>query len=100
MQLHGSKGRIQLEIPFNPPHDRVNRLVVDDGRDLTGGGKSIIEIPAANHFLLQADRFADAVRGNGEVPVKLEDSIANMAVIDALFRSAGSGRAEVVNRES
>jgi len=36
------------------------------------------------------------VRGNGEVPVSLEDSIANMAVIDALFRSAESGSAVVV----
>ena len=96
MQLYGSKGRILFEIPFNPPHDRANRLVVDDGRDLTGGGRSIVEIPPANQFLLQADRFADAVRSNGEVPVGLEDSIANMAVIDALFRSAESGSAVVV----
>ena len=54
---------------------------------------SIIEIPAVNQFRLQADRFADAVRGDGDVPVGLDDSIANMAVIDALFRSAESGRA-------
>jgi predicted dehydrogenase len=100
MQLYGSMGRIQLEIPFNPPHDRPARLIVDDGRDLTGGGVTIIELPAANQFLLEADRFADAVTGIGEVPVRLEDSIANMAVIDALFRSAESGRAEAVGRES
>ncbi len=93
MQLYGSKGRIQLEIPFNQPHDRPARVIVDDGRDLTGGGVSVIELPATNQFQLEADRFADAVRGIGEVPVRLEDSIANMAVIDALFRSAESGRA-------
>jgi predicted dehydrogenase len=100
MQLYGSKGRIQLEIPFNPPHDRPARVILDDGRDLTGGGVSIIELPAVNQFLLQADRFADAVQEIGEVPVRLEDSVANMAVIDALFHSAESGRAELVTRDS
>ena len=97
MHLYGSKGRLQLEIPFNPPHDRAVKMFVDDGRDLVGGGIETIEFPAANQFRLQADRFADAVQGKGEVPVTLEDSIANMEVIDALFRSAESGRAEVVN---
>ena len=96
MQLYGSKGRIQLEIPFNPPHDTAVRILVDDGRDLTGGSIETIELPAVNQFRLQADRFADAVQGKGEVPVGLEDSIANMEVIDALFRSAESGRAETI----
>jgi predicted dehydrogenase len=94
MQLHGSTGRIQLEIPFNAPSDRSVRIFVDDGRDLFGSGMQTIEFPPANQYQLQADRFADAIQGKGEVPVRLEDSIANMAVIDALFRSARSGRAE------
>ena len=94
MHLYGSKGRIQLEIPFNPAHDRPARMFVDDGRDLFGSGVETIEFPAVNQFLLQADRFADAIQGIGEVPVRLEDSIANMAVIDAVFRSAQSGRVE------
>lgn len=98
MQLYGTNGRIQVEIPFNPPHDRPSRVIVDDGRDLTGGGVSIIELPAVNQFLLQADRFADAIRGSGSVPMSLEDSVANMAVIDALFRSAQSGHVEKPER--
>lgn len=97
MQLYGTKGRIQVEIPFNPPHDLPSRVMVDDGRDLTGGGVSIIELPAVNQFLLQADRFADAIHGRGGVPMSLEDSVANMAVIDALFRSAESGRVEALS---
>jgi hypothetical protein len=36
------------------------------------------------------------VRGEGEVPVSIEDAIGNMAVIDALFRSETSGRWESV----
>lgn len=54
----------------------------------------LIEFPAVDQFSLQADRFAEAVRGIGELAVSLEDSVGNMSVIDALFRSAESGRWE------
>jgi predicted dehydrogenase len=47
-----------------------------------------------DQFTLQADRFAEAIRGVGRVPVPLEDAVANMAVLDALFRSAETGRWE------
>jgi predicted dehydrogenase len=94
MQLFGTAGRIEVDMPFNVPSDRQSRLLVDDGRDLRGGGIETIEIPAVNQFALQGERFAEAVRGGGTVPVTLEDSIGNMAVIDALFRAAMSGRWE------
>ncbi|PYO48436.1 MAG: NAD-binding protein, partial [Gemmatimonadetes bacterium] len=41
-----------------------------------------------------ADRFSEAIRGLGSVPVSLEDALGNMAAIDALFRSAKSGEWE------
>jgi predicted dehydrogenase len=43
---------------------------------------------------MQGDAFAKAIRENTPVPVSLEDSIGNMAVIDAIFRSASSGHWE------
>ena len=88
MQIFGLSGRISVEIPFNAPSDRPCRIVVDDGRDLFGGGLETIEFPVVDQYTLQADRFADAIRGVAPVPVGLEDAIANMSVIDALFRSA------------
>ncbi len=51
----------------------------------------MIETPATDQFTLQADRFSEAVRGVGTVPVSLETSVGNMEVIDALFRSAERG---------
>ena len=56
------------------------------------------ELPfeTCDQYTLQADHFSDAVRGVGQVPVTLEDAIANMAVIDALFRSAETGAWEAV----
>lgn len=94
VHVFGTTGRIEVEIPFNPPPDRPARIRVDDGGALGGVGE-VIEFPAVDQYVLQADHFAEAVRGVGAVPVPLEDAIGNMAVLDALFRSAESGRWEV-----
>ena len=51
-------------------------------------------IPACNQFTIQGDLFSKAIREGGEVPVPLEDSVKNMTAIDALFRSAESGKLE------
>jgi predicted dehydrogenase len=90
MQIFGTKGRISVAIPFNPPAADECRIIVDDGSDLAGGGTQTITFPAVDQYAVQADRFSEAIRGLGSVPVSLEDSVGNMRVIDALFRSAKS----------
>jgi predicted dehydrogenase len=90
MHVFGTRARIEVEIPFNAPRDRPCRIFLGDGGDLTGAGKEVIEFPAVDQYTLQADRFAEAIRGTGSVPVGVDDAIANAAVIDALFRSAKS----------
>jgi predicted dehydrogenase len=94
MQFFGTKGRIEVEVPFNAPNDRPCRIFVDDGRDLFGGGVSTEEFPVCDQYTIMGDAFSKAVRQGSEVPVPLEDAIANMAVIEAIFRSAESGRWE------
>lgn len=94
MELFGTRGRIEVEIPFNAPPDRPCRILVDDGSALGGLAARAIELPVVDQYTLQADRFSDAIRGRGAVPVSVDDALANMAVIDALFRSAESGRWE------
>jgi predicted dehydrogenase len=98
VHLFGTLGRIEIEIPFNAPPDRRCRIFVDDGRDLVGGGIETIEFPAVNQYTLQGEAFSRAIRGLGPLPMELEDSIANMAVMDALFRSAESHGWEVPAR--
>jgi len=99
VQLFGTTGRVEVEIPFNAPEDRPCRIFVDDGSALAGASARTIELPVADQFMLQAERFAEAVRGVGVVPVSLESSIGNMEVIDALVRSAGRGRWEKVKTD-
>jgi predicted dehydrogenase len=90
MQLFGEQGRIEVEIPFNAFSDRPSRVFVDDGSQLGGASARTIEIPMADQYTLQADRFSEAVRGVGTVPVSLETAVGNMRVIDALFLSAST----------
>jgi predicted dehydrogenase len=94
MQLFGTTGRIEIEIPFNAPNHRPCRIFVDDGSDLFGAGVETESFPVCDQYTIQGDLFSRAIRGDGEVPVPLEDAIHNMAVIDALVKSAESGRWE------
>lgn len=93
-QFFATKGRIEIEIPFNAPIDRPTRIFVDDGRDVFGTGIATETFSICDQYTIQGDIFSRAVRGDGEVPVSLEDSVKNMAVIEALFRSAESGKWE------
>jgi predicted dehydrogenase len=94
MHLLGTQGRIEVEIPFNAPNDRPCRIFVDDGRDPMGSGAVTETFPVCDQYTLQGDAFSRAIREGGEVPVSLEDAIENMAVIEAIFRSAKSGKWE------
>ena len=88
MNILGTRGRIELEIPFNAPPDRPSVLVVDDGSDLFGGGIERMTFEAIDQYTVQGDRFARTVREGIAPVVPLEDAVANMTAIDALFRSA------------
>jgi predicted dehydrogenase len=94
MQFLGTSGRIEMEIPFNAPIDRPCRILIDDGRDVFGGGVTAESFPTCDQYTLQGDAFSFAVLEGTGVPVPLEDSVKNMAVIEAIFRSAQSGRWE------
>jgi len=96
MEMFGTRGRIQVEIPFNAPPDRPCQILIDDGSALGGASARVVEFPIVDQYTVQADQFSAAIRGQGELPVSIDDAVANMAVIDALFRSADSGRWERV----
>jgi predicted dehydrogenase len=91
MCFHGAAGRIEPEIPFNTAPGEISRIVIDDGRDLNGGGAAVEEFPPCDQYTIQGDRFSRAIREGGQPPVPLEDALLNMRVIDAVFRSAETG---------
>ncbi len=92
----GTKGRIEIEIPFNAPKGRPTRLFIDETGDLFNRGIVTEEFATADQYTMQGDAFSRAILENTEVPVPLEDAIANMKVIEAVFQSAeGGGWVEV-----
>jgi predicted dehydrogenase len=94
LQFFGAKGRIELEVPVNTAPDRPSRLFIDSGSDLFGGGITTETFPACDQYTLQGDAFSKAILDDTEVPVPLEDAIQNMAVIEAIFRSARTAQWE------
>ncbi len=95
MQFFGTKGRIEVEIPFNIPLDTATRIFIDDGSDLYGKTIEVIEFEATNKFTVQGDLFSNAILDNSIQAISLEDSFKNTTVIDAVFRSAETENWEI-----
>jgi predicted dehydrogenase len=98
MQIFGVKGRIEIEIPYNIPPDRPSRILVDDGSELAGGSARVEEFAAMDQYTIQGDEFSRAIQEGSEVPVPLEDALANMRVIEAVLRSGQTARWEQPGR--
>ena len=90
----GTKARLEILIPFNSPNASPCRIVLDDGRDLAGGGAVVEEFPVIDQYGLQGDAFSRAVRGEQALEFPIEDAVLNMRVIDAAFRAGASGQWE------
>lgn len=96
MQICGTRGRIEVEIPFNAPPDRPTRIFIHDGSDLAGNNPDVMEFTACDQYTIQGDMFSRAILDNSAQAIPLEDAIGNMKVIDALFRSATAADWEVI----
>jgi predicted dehydrogenase len=86
VQIVGTKGRLEIEIPFNPPPERPSRIWLEQGSDI-----SEITFELCNQYTIQFDLFSLAVIHDTPVPTPLEDAVANMKVIEAVFESAKKG---------
>jgi predicted dehydrogenase len=96
IQICGSKGRIEIQIPVNAPQGAKTKLFLDDGAALDGSAIRTETLPESDQYMLQGEAFSRAIRGEIELPYGIDDSIRSMRVIDALFRSEKSARWEEV----
>lgn len=94
VQIHGTSGRIEVQIPCNAPPDEACKIFIDNGTELNGRNIKTIELEVCDQYTVQGDLFSKAIREKTEPVLSLEDSIKNMAVIEAVFRSAKSGQWE------
>jgi predicted dehydrogenase len=90
VQILGTERRIEVEIPFNAPPNKPCRIFVDDGSDFSGRSAELLKFDVCDQYTIQGDLFSRSVREGAELSVPLEGSIRNMAVIEAVLRSAKS----------
>jgi predicted dehydrogenase len=96
VHVFGTKGRLELTIPFNqPPEDDIIYLS-HDGSSLDGLDATRHVVPAIDQYTLQAEAFSHRVRRESPSDAALRDAQLNMRVIDAVFRAAESGRFEPI----
>ena len=89
VHLHGTTGRLLIEIPYNIPPDRPTRILrFAGGSPPTDPGVTVYEITAADQYMLQADAFSEAIRHNKTVPIPPEDAVANMMVLERIMADA------------
>ncbi len=91
VNVFGTKGRFEIEIPFNAPEDRPTNVYYENSE-----GIEAITIDTCHQYQIECDLFSKAILEGTQVPMPAEDAIANMKVIDALFRSEKSGTWESV----
>ncbi len=96
VQILGTAKRLEVEIPFNAPNDRPCRVWMDDGGDLSGGHMETLSFDTCDQYRIQGDALSKAILTKTPPPYPLEMSVRNMAIIDAVVRSAASGQWEPV----
>lgn len=80
--VDGEGGRLEVDNPFLPQRGHCLTLEV-------GGQRTEQTFDLTPTYVFQARAFAKVVRGEPETWPSAEDGVANMAVIDAVYRAAG-----------
>ena len=93
VNIVGTDGRIEVEIPVNIPTDRPTKIWYYHGN----AGQQF-DFPVCDQYTVQGDVFSQAILNDTPVPTPLEDAVANMEVIEAVVRSAKSMAWEKVGR--
>jgi predicted dehydrogenase len=83
VHIVGTTGRVEIEVPFNAPVDRPCKLWHQ-----TEAGIEEISLDLVNQYTIQGDLFSQAILNNSAVPTPIEDSVANMQVIERILESA------------
>ena len=83
--IFGTKGKIEVELPFNAPSDKETNIFL-----YTNDKVETFTIDVYNQYTLQGDEFSKAIINDTKVPFPIEDALNNMKVIDAIFKSKKS----------
>lgn len=95
-QIFGTKGRVEVVIPANAIPDQPMKLYLDKDGAVGDASAQEIIIDAIDQYGVQGDVFSQAIRGERPQGTPLEDAVANMRVIDAVYKAGESGSWESV----
>ena len=87
VNIFGTKGRIEIEIPFNAPPEQPCRMFFQSKDKIEE-----ITIKICDQYTIQGDLFSLAILKNEKAPTGLEDALANMKVLEALIKSSDKER--------
>ena len=87
VNILGTNGRIEIEIPFNAPPDQNTKLWIH-----TNNGSEEILFDIVDQYTLQGDQFSQAILDDKPVPFTLDDAVKNMKVIEAVIDSDKEGK--------
>jgi predicted dehydrogenase len=85
-KVFGTRGIIEMEMPFTPSFDTPSKIICQ-----TGPKREEISFDPCNQYTIQGDLFSKAILENTAVPTPIEDGVANMRVVDGIFDSSRKG---------
>jgi len=86
VNVFGTEGRIEIDIPVNAPPDRPTKLWHQRGLEIT---EKVFDV--CDQYTLQGDAFAQAILEDKPVPTPLTDAVGNMRVVEGILASAKAG---------
>lgn len=91
VEVLGTKGRLEIMIPFNAPPDERTAITVDTGAPFDRSLARREILPACDQYTEEAEAFALAVLGEQPLDYGIDDAIKQMRVLEAIFRSERHG---------
>ena len=85
-RVFGTKGMIEIIKPFTPEPDERATIIFEHGSK-----RKEISFEPCDKYTIQGDLLSSAILNGQNPPLLIEDGVANMKVIEAVFLSAESG---------
>lgn len=90
VNIFGTIGRIEIEIPFNAPPDKPTRIWL-----YTTEKTQEFMFDTCNQYTIQGELFSKAILEDTAIPTPLQDAVANMKIIETVMKSAQKDWQEV-----
>jgi predicted dehydrogenase len=91
IEVIGTKARAEIVIPYNAPQGEPTAILVDSGLSPDGHLARREIVAPCDQYSEQAEAFARSILDGKPLPYGIEDAIASMRVLDAIFESEKTG---------